>query len=104
MALCGRFKSRMLPVMLLVSWEVFGGKKPARVAYIYLNKIFLNVTFATLKRRSKIKNGLFAIYRYLHILEHELSVYFDYLGTKIQFIYIILYFFISCWDLGFYVL
>lgn len=27
MALHGRFKSRMLAVMLLVSWEVFGGKK-----------------------------------------------------------------------------
>lgn len=83
MALCGRFKSRMLPVMLLVSWEVFGGKKPARVAqHIYQNKIFLNVTFATLKRRSKIKkNGLFAIYLYLHILKHVLSSYFDYLGT-----------------------
>lgn len=65
MALCGRFKSRMLPVMLLVSWEVFGGKKPACVAHIYQNKVFLNVTFATLKRWSKIKkNGLFAIYTF----------------------------------------
>lgn len=50
-----RFKSRMLLVMLLVSWEVFGGKKPSRVYYIHLNKVFLNVTFATLKRPSKIK-------------------------------------------------
>ena len=58
MALRGRFKSRMLPVMLLVSWEVFGGKKPAHVTYIYPNKVFLNVTFATLKICSKIKTDI----------------------------------------------
>lgn len=71
----------MLFVMLLVSWEVFGGKKP-HVYYIHLNKVFLNVTFATLKRPSKIKMDFppfTSIYTFKKI---ESCVCYDFLGTK----------------------